>query len=201
MEAKKEEIRKDIVEKQTPLYSEESVMKHANISIILEDYNDIFSDFDPRPYTERAISDDFLFECKKAFIDKNEFELELRLFIPKEKREIQSELKIKKRLKNHFQKHFLEKENDIKKTVREGLTFAVIGFILMMGGAAMAFFKILSGTFWASALLIILEPAGWFFFWEGLAKALFIHEEARNKRLDLDFYRKMAKTQIYFLGY
>jgi hypothetical protein len=201
MDAKKEEIRKDIIEKQTPLYSEEAIMKHANISIILEDYNDIFSDFDPRPYTERAVSDDFLFECKKAFIDKNEFELELRLFIPKDKRDIQSELKIKKRLKNHFQKHFTEKENDIKKEVKEGLIFAVIGFILMMAGAAMTFFSIFRGTFLAAALLIILEPAGWFFFWEGLAKALFIHDESKNKRVDLDFYKKMAKTQVYFLSY
>ena len=40
--------------------------REGNISIVLDSYDDLFSDFDPRPYRIRALSDDFLLECKKS---------------------------------------------------------------------------------------------------------------------------------------
>jgi hypothetical protein len=36
------------------------------ISIWLDSYNDIFSDFDSRPFSERTVSDDFLSEVRKG---------------------------------------------------------------------------------------------------------------------------------------
>ncbi len=87
----------------------EKEMKEGNISLILDGYDDIFSDFDPRPYSERALSDDFLSECKKAARDKDE-KLELRLMVPGDNRNFKDELKIRKRLKTHFHRHFLENQ-------------------------------------------------------------------------------------------
>lgn len=88
------------------------VLMQKNISLILDSYDDIFSDFDPRPYSEKALSDDFLSECRKASRDKKDDEVELRLLVPAQKREINDETKIKRRLKDHFQKHFNEKSNE-----------------------------------------------------------------------------------------
>ena len=45
-------------------------MHESKMSLILDTYLDIFSSFDPRPYEERSLSDDFLDECKKMVIDK-----------------------------------------------------------------------------------------------------------------------------------
>ena len=59
--------------------------KEGNISLILDNYDDIFSDFDPRPYTVRALSDDFLNECRKAIIEKGE-NIELRFLLSKKQR-------------------------------------------------------------------------------------------------------------------
>ena len=42
----------------------------SNISLSLNSYDDIFSGFDPRPYSQRALSDDFLAESKRASRDK-----------------------------------------------------------------------------------------------------------------------------------
>ena len=80
-------------------------IKEGNISLILESYNDIFSSFDPRPSSERALSDDFLIECKRSARDK-EGVFELRLLLPPHKRNTNEEAMIKKRLKDHFKKHF-----------------------------------------------------------------------------------------------
>lgn len=177
------------------------LLKEGNVSLILDSYNDIFSDFDPRNYSEKAISDDFLVECKRAVRDRPSEEFELRLLMPKAKRNLNDEVKIKKRLKDHFQKHVSEKNREIRRIVKQGLTMAAIGFIFMIAGAWFIFSKFLEGTFIAAVLTIILEPAGWFFFWEGMAKTLFIYEEHDRKRKELDFYKKMARAQIYFLSY
>ena len=159
-----------------------------------------FRFFDPRSYSERAISDDFLVECKRAVRDKPSKEFELRLLMPESKRNIASELKIKKRLKDHFQKHVSEKQREISHIIKSGLALALIGFILMIIGSFLIFKKFMGGTFFAAVLTVILQPAGWFFFWEGLAKALFIHEDESKKTKDLAFYKKMANAQIYFLS-
>ena len=74
-------------------------LREDNIGLILNSYEDIFSDFDPRPHNVRALSDDFLLECKKASVDMND-ELELRFLIPKHKRSANEEYEIRKRLKN-----------------------------------------------------------------------------------------------------
>ena len=95
-------------------------LREGNISLILDSYDDLFSDFDPRPYAQRALSDDFLVECKKASVVKKS-KIELRLMAPKHKRNHFDEVKIKKRLKEHFHKHFKNEENKIRKIRVNGL--------------------------------------------------------------------------------
>ncbi|MBP6085980.1 hypothetical protein KA478_02105 [Patescibacteria group bacterium] len=72
------------------------------MSLILDTYVDIFSSFDPRPYGERALSDDFLDECKKIVLDKGIDLIELRLMIPETLRIPEDEEVIKKRLHSYF---------------------------------------------------------------------------------------------------
>lgn len=170
--------------------------RSSNISLILDSYQDIFSDFDARPsYSEKAISDDFLVECERAAMDKADAEFELILFVPKAKRNLNEEFKIKKRLKDHFHKHFLEKEHGIKKIKREGMKWVLIGTVLMMGATAIETY---AKNFLTNLLFIIMEPASWFSFWEGLGK-IFI--EAQEKESKFNFYKKMSKCHIIFRSY
>ena len=84
-------------------------VREGNISLVLDSYNDIFSDFDPRDYSEKALSEDFLSECKRAARDK-ENHIELRLLIPIKKRNSTHENKIRKRLgKNALRKNLPQK--------------------------------------------------------------------------------------------
>ena len=164
-----------------------------NISLVLNSYNDIFSSFDPRVYSEKALSDDFLIECEKAAVDKEE-DFELRLLIPRHKRNINDEIKIKKRLKSHFQKHFDKESKKVKAIRREGLIWFFVGAIVMVA----ATFLYNQEGFWFNLLFIMAEPASWFMFWEGLYK-VFIEYKANLD--DYEFYKKMNKAQIYFLNY
>lgn len=167
--------------------------REGNISLILDSYEDIFSDFDPRPYSDRSLSEDFLAECERAAREK-EAGIELRFLVPKSKRKLVDEAKIKKRLKSHFNKHFHIKAKEIRKIKNEGWLWFAIGMIVMF---CATFLYNLEGFFFAF-LFILAEPAGWFLAWEGLDKVLM---ESREKRPKYEFYKKMSSVKIEFLNY
>ena len=171
----------------------EQNMREGNISLILDGYDDIFSDFDPRGYHERSLSDDFLSECKKVARDKG-MKLELRLMVPKKLRNLKDELKIRKRLKDHFHRHFLEKQEEIRNIKREGAIWFFVGTCLMMASA----FFYGKTEFMFRLFEVMLVPAAWFMFWEGLDK-IFI--SSKEKEPDYHFYKKMAHCQIFFFNY
>lgn len=177
--------------------SDTVVLREGNISLILDSYDDIFSDFDPRGYSERALSDDFLRECKKASAGK-EGDIELRLLVPKHKRRTNEEVMIKKRMREHFRKHYLEKEDERAIIKRNGI-------LMILGGMVMMFFSYLLYSEMISindvlrnVLLVITEPGGWFFFWIGGEKLVY---GLREKRADYEFYKKMSTAKVYFFEY
>lgn len=178
---------------------EKKRFKHAyesaeDIPLILDSYEDIFSDFDPRPYSEKALSNDFLLECKKASVDKKE-RINLKLFVPKQKRNSLDEVKIKKRMMEHFRKHLRMKKGEISKIKLHGFNWLVVGSFMMLIAAFLLNYK---GPFWFNLLITLVQPAGWFFMWEGLGK-IFI--TSKEKIPDYIFYKKMSNVRISFLNY
>jgi hypothetical protein len=182
---------------QQDILDKEHLLKLSEISLWLDSYDDIFSDFDPRPYSQRALSDDFLTETKKASRDKASGSIQLSFLVPKDKRNAQHENLIKKRLRDHFKKHYIIFQKDIYKQVREGLIYVVSGIILMFT-TTYIFFKNPNESLLLSFLVTFLEPAGWFLFWQGLMLVIF---ESRVKKPDMEFYEKMAKSEIDFIPY
>jgi hypothetical protein len=175
---------------------EERTLREGNISLILDSYEDIFSDFDPRPYGEKALSDDFLNECRKAARDKDEHNLELRLLVPRMKRSAAAEETIRHRLKNHFQKHHHEHEKDIRAIKLRGGQFFAIGVACML---ISAYISSLGGSGIGYHLLIVaFEPAGWFAFWVGLEQIFFGPKE---KEPEHSFYAKMVHVEVEFFSY
>jgi len=162
------------------------------IRMQLENYEDIFSDFDPRPFHERALSDDFLLETKKASLDKGE-KMDLLFFLGKEKRNSKDEATIKKRLLAHFKRHFLLLQQEQKKVFKMGILFVVVGIIFML--IATFFLFKYEHSLIASLIIIILEPSSWFLFWEGLNLLIFT---SKKKQPELIFYEKMSHAHIFF---
>ena len=178
---------------------ENSKFREGNISLVLDSYNAIFSDFDPRSSLERGLSDDFLSECKKAVLSRKDVS-ELRLLMPSHLRNPNEETKIKKRLKEYFKKHFRQKEKDLKKIKMQGIAWFILGTIVMLTDTMIYEYKFFYeySKFLFNFLFVILQPAGWFFFWEGLGK-LFI--ESKKETPDYEFYKIMSDANIYFLNY
>lgn len=172
----------------------------GNISLVLDSYDAIFSDFDPRPYAERMISNDFLTECKRAVHDKHGLD-QLRLLIPSHMRKPTEEIHIKKRLKEYFRKHLFEEEKEIKSIKREGIRWLIIGSVILVLSTLLYEYKALAYMgfkFLVDLLFVISQPAGWFTFWEGLGKIFIV---AKEHTPSYDFYKKMQNTEIYFFNY
>jgi len=165
-----------------------------NISLMIDAYDDIFSDFDARHISQRTLSQDFLEECKRASIGKVERGLEIRIMIPSGKRDAISEGLVKQRLKRHFSKANKEKQDALNKVKKEGKIFTGVGMLfLFLGGIVYTW----EGSLLTNMILVILEPGGWFLSWTGLDTL----RSANQKVPDLDFYRKMIEAEFIFISY
>jgi len=168
--------------------------KHE-IPLVLENYGDIFSDFDPRQFRHRALSTDFLNELKRASIDKENRNIEIKFILPKKERNLKDEIIIKKRLKEHFKKHFVIQKKEIEHMLRQGYNFIATGIALMLAATWLIFYGNSHQNFFVSLLTVFFEPGGWFLFWEGLNLVIF---ESKKKRPDYEFYEKMSRCRMYF---
>jgi len=167
-----------------------SAPETSEISLRLENYDDIFSDFDIRPYSNRALSVDFLDEIKRATRDKSGNEIELVLNVSEKKRSEFHEATIKERLSAHFERHYrllLKEKNNVMKL---GGSMVIMG-ILCMIAATFIIFEDPSQNLFLSFLVVFLEPAAWFLLWEGMDQVIF---NSKKINPELEFYRKMADS-------
>jgi hypothetical protein len=172
------------------------LLKESEIGIWIDTYDDIFSDFDPRPYSQRSMSQDFLNETKKASRDKVSGEIEIKFLAPKKIRNLREEIVVKKRLRDHFKSHAKQIKKERAKLIKEGSFFFVIGLAFMI----LATFILVKNDprFIMKIFGVFLEPGGWFFFWEGLNLIIF---KARLQTPDFEFYKKMSTADIVFKSY
>lgn len=207
------EIKKKILsDAENWLKKKQKLLYLSEISIDIDNYDDIFSDFDPRPYSSRALSDDFILEIKRASRDKTTGIIELKFLIPKHERKYKDEDLIIKRLKSHFKRHFEIVRKEVDKEKKLGLTMVGLGFALGVLAAVVlhqGVETIDNAIFFTDTLkwlaiilptvvLVMLEPASWFLIWEGFNKIVF---DWQDKKIDYDFYNKMTKSEILFEEY
>lgn len=168
------------------------------ISLHIDEYDDIFSSFDSRDYSKRTLSDDFLTECKKASIDKEEG-IELYIALNNSKlRNLHSEEIIKKRLKAHFSKHYRSLRKEHSKIINQGILFIIIGLIISVT-STITYYFFTSEDIIIKISIDVFQNFGifflWFLLWTGMNKILF---ETGEIKKDIDFYRKMSNSEIFF---
>lgn len=166
-------------------------------SLILSDYMDIFSSFDPRGYNEKALSDDFLQECKKILHANDESHLSLHLLLPHDKRDESQEYGIIKRLHGYFHGQFQEVAKELQWEKRRGIWFMIMGFCIGVGITYMIQQETQS-LFILTFLTVIGEPASWFLLRTG--GDILLHYMS-YKRPDYLFYQRMSHATIQFHSY
>jgi hypothetical protein len=173
----------------------EKIHHLRDISIWIDIYDDIFSDFDPRNFSERNISDDFLYEVKRVSLESNFHIGELKLLIPEKNRNAETENTITKRLHSHFKKSYTVFQGKMKSNRKKGLLLSLIGMVMMVGANYVSSLR--SESFLMHSLLVLLEPAGWFMVWVGLEN---LFGTSRELKPEFDFYNKLSKSKIEFVS-
>lgn len=169
------------------------------IVLRLEHYNDIFSDFDIRPYSKRALSIDFLDEIKRATSDKENGAVELIFHVPEKDRDEGMETTIRGRLVEHFKRHHHLLAEEKKRITKLGIWMVAMGVVCMVA-ATFVVFEDPSRNLLLSFLVVFLEPAAWFLLWEGMDQIIF---NSKSLDAELNFYRRMSSPHgnIHFKSY
>ncbi len=160
------------------------------VSIWLDTYDDIFSDFDPSPYNQRHISDDFYHELKKFGIEDMPGNIEIDLLIDEKLRDMKTEKIIIERINEFFivQHRVLQKKRN--RILMQSFLFLLLGTVFI------TILTLASKKFESYILLIkLLEPASWFLSWEGLHLLFFEYVEEKDHE---EFHRKIGHSKILF---
>ena len=177
--------------------TKKEILNESEISIILDTYDDIFSDFDPRAYMIREISDDFIQEAKKAIKQKAPGRIELKFLVPAHHRSFPDEALIKKRIKDHFRIMLHQSTQELKSVRKRGALMILLGAAFGLVATWVSLWQTTS-EFLKHGLLILLEPASWFNIWSGFDQFVFTADE---KKPDNEFYQRMNNMDITFTGY
>lgn len=183
-------------EEEKIIFDKNKLLEIKQISLWLDVYDDIFSDFDPRPYSQRAISDDFLFEVKKFLREKRSGQVEIKFLIPEKERNLETEIQIKKRLKEYFRKHFGLREQKLKESKNKITSLIISGLLMLLSSASISYYS--PRLFVLYLLITLFELGGWLSIWFGLEEFIY---NIREKRQEMEFYKKMTKAEIKFFVY
>jgi hypothetical protein len=182
-------------QKSTKVSEGKQLMLLRDISIWLDDYNDIFSDFDPRPYSERALSDDFMVEIRKVCRERKENISELKLLIPGNKRNVDNEVMITRRLHTFLRRQHVSYKEEYNRIRKKSTLFVVFGTIMMLIASYLSSLR--SERFLINAVFVIFEPSGWFLLWSGLENFFYT---SKQQKKEFDFFNKLSGSKISFMS-
>ncbi|HEU5292440.1 MAG TPA: hypothetical protein VFU05_17455 [Cyclobacteriaceae bacterium] len=166
------------------------------ISLWIDSYDDIFSDFDPRPFSERTISDDFVAQMKRLSRESRGKVAILKLLVPDGMQREEHEKVIKKRLFDYFNNISQQLRAELKGTKVKGLSFTLLGITLMIIASYISFLKLSAFSF--NMIRVLFEPGGWFLFWIGLD---FLISGIKSKSSEAQFYNRMEAVHVEFGSY
>ena len=175
---------------------QEELSELREITIQLDTYDDIFSDFDPRPYPQRELSEDFLKEIQRRYMEDKRGRFEVHFTIPSTERDTKEEALIKKRLREHFAFVVAREAEIIRNTKARGYLYILAGaavllsdvFALAVLNESSIFYRILS---------VLLVPAGWYGMYTGMGKVI---DEPFSSAEKKKLYEKFERANYVFMS-
>jgi len=172
--------------------AEQRIKDLKEISIVIDTWDDLFLDFDPRPFSERALSEDFILELKKRYRETPKGQFTVTIYIPPSFNNDSQEKIITQRLKKHFKLRFLQVQKELNKIRIKGIISVIFGIVSLGFLTFITYFHIFS-QLTIELLSIVLMPLGWFGVWEGFSKIVdaspkFVEEEKLSNKLSKAIY-------------
>ncbi|MDD5023286.1 MAG: hypothetical protein PHU63_03900 [Candidatus ainarchaeum sp.] len=166
-----------------------------SVNLALDGYEDIFSDFDESPYSNRIISDDFVREIEKRYNENKKGDFEVVFTLPKAVRKLDQENIIKKRIKEHYRIKEKDMNERIEKNKKIGKDRILIGLFMLLV-ILLLDLSIYKEEIWSQLIQTFLVPAGWFTIWTGYDYFFDRSSELIEKK---KFYKKFYDAKYVFM--
>jgi len=159
-----------------------------SLQIGLDDYDDVFSDFDTAPYATRLLSDDLIKEMRKHHSETKKGQFVVLFTLPKAQRSQKVESVIRKRLKEYF-------KAQLDRTEGEADSIRNNGFLRVGAGFALSLPLFLFPGFEDLPILSLLPALFWYLAWSGFERIL---DESRVLRRKKRFFENFMSAQYNF---
>ena len=157
--------------------------------IALDEYDDLFSDFDMSPYKKRLLSEDFLLELQSRYAFGREGRFVINFTLPKANRSKKTEDVIKRRIQDHFRKQMKKfKEQRREKTKRGG--------VRVLLGSVFSAFLLFIPQLNNPPLITIYSVFIWYLIWSGLEELL----GPFKFKNEADLAKKLLKAEYSFVS-
>jgi hypothetical protein len=167
----------------------------AELTLWLDSYDDIYSDFDSRHYYKRRISEDFLYELQREMKYIEDKASGLLLLLPAEQRNEAVEKSISGSLPGFFQKQFQHHQDKYRRKLNKGLIFLFGGIVIMLVNTWLNYRFGSSFQIPVISLKVLLEPAGWFLVWTAFDSLFY---DLNPLKKDKDFYQSLSEIRVRF---
>ncbi len=164
------------------------------ISIAIDRWEDIFSDFDPSPLSHRTLSEDFIYELKKRHRETKRGSFMITIYAPLSLKDEEKEKVVIQRLKQYFRFRAAQAKKQLGRIRARGIIFVVFGIFSLGLLILLTYFKAFS-ELGIELIGIALMPLGWFGIWEGFSK---IVDASPMLRVDEDLFIKLSRASYRF---
>jgi len=165
----------------------------VELSLWLDTYDDIYSDFDSRNYLKRRISEDFIDELRMSLKYRKDQPDALILMLPGSQRHADIEKEITISIREQIKERLNMLLEKVRNILVRGLLLLCAGLFLM-GISAFVTLKN-PGGYLPLLLRISLEPASWFMLWTGLDLLIYDYRKTRKEKL---FYDILTSMKVHF---
>jgi len=164
------------------------------IKVSLDDYDDVYDDWDPSPFKKRDIEDEF----NDFIVNSSEdiplnFDIEIVLYLPESKKDLRKEVALISAYKNHYSyamQRLIKKKSNLHKKNLSYLFFS-ISFL------SMGYFFIKDTQ---SVFLNVLHEGiligGWVFLWEFFTNVFIT---TREIHVEYMLYKRLYQSEVNFI--
>ncbi|MFC1589962.1 hypothetical protein ACFL42_00560 [Candidatus Omnitrophota bacterium] len=178
----------------SPLNQEQRIKDIKEISLAIDTWDDVYSDFDPRPLNERTLSGDFIAELRKRYRESRRGAFLVTMFAPVSLKDEKTEKTVIQRLKSHFKHRALQSHREINRIRIRGFIFVSAGVCSLVFLTLATYFKYFSRLI-IEMMGIIFLPLGWFGIWEGFSKLV---DTSRGQIQEEMLFDKLSKASYRF---
>lgn len=172
---------------------EQRIRDLQEVSIAIDTWDDVFSDFDPRPLEERTLSEDFVYELQKRYYEQPSGALSVTIWAPPTLQDSATEALVCRRLKEYFALRATQMRAEIRQERVRGAIFFACGFVCL-GLLAFMTLVVKLPDAWRAFLEITLMPLGWFGMWEGVGKMVDLDRAAVQQRA---LFSRLAEADFH----